>query len=430
VNARDPASRPTLFNGAVEGHVLVKNTNNSLPLKSPQLLSIYGYDAKSPDVYTPGANPAVTLEDQIWPNGLSSVNPLDVASYLEGLATLAIPQIAAAGTLWTGSGSGSTTPGSFSAPFDALQQRAVQNMTSLFYDFTTTGSTSNVDLSTDACLVFINAWATESLDRPGTHDDFSDALVNNIAAQCSNTIVIIHNAGIRLVDQFVENPNVTAIIYAHLPGQESGNAIVSLLYGEENFSGKLPYTVARNESDYGALYNPSSPEGDYLFYPQSNFSEGLYTDYRAFDQADITPRYEFGFGLSYTEFELADLTISKVQDAPASYPTGEVLQGGQVDLWDTVVNITVNVQNVGSVTGAEVVQLYLGIPGAPIKQLRGFDKQSLDPEEAYTATFELQRRDLSIWDTTAQKWLLQNGNYQVYVGTSSRNLPLNGTLTF
>jgi beta-glucosidase len=99
--------------------------------------------------------------------------------------------------------------------------------------------------STDACLVFINAYATEALDRIGTHDDYSDTLVKNVASQCSNTIVVIHNAGVRLVDQFVDHPNVTAIIYGHLPGQDSGRAIVSLLYGDENFSSKLPYTVAR-----------------------------------------------------------------------------------------------------------------------------------------------------------------------------------------
>jgi beta-glucosidase len=91
-------------------------------------------------------------------------------------------------------------------------------------------------------------------------DDYSDALILNVAASCANTIVVIHNAGIRLVDQWIEHPNVTAVVFAHLPGQDSGRAVVQLLYGFESFSGKLPYTVAKNESDYTDAGNPTVSE--------------------------------------------------------------------------------------------------------------------------------------------------------------------------
>lgn len=99
-----------------------------------------------------------------------------------------------------------------------------------------------------------------------------------MAANCSNTIVIFQNSGVRLVDQFIDHPNVTALIFAHVPGQDSGKALVSLLYGDENFSGKLPYSVPRNESDYAGLQNATQPDGIYALFPQSDFSEGVYID--------------------------------------------------------------------------------------------------------------------------------------------------------
>jgi beta-glucosidase len=99
------------------------------------------------------------------------------------------------------------------------------------------------------------------------------------------------------------------------------------------------------------------------------------------------------------------------------------------DLWDVLVHITAEVENTGAVTGAEFTQLYLGIPGAPVRQLRGYSKVNVYPGQAVTVEFHLTRRDLSVWDTTAQKWQLQRGTYNVHVGASSRKLPLAGTLT-
>jgi len=98
-------------------------------------------------------------------------------------------------------------------------------------------------------------------------------------------------------------------------------------------------------------------------------------------------------------------------------------------LWDIVANVTAQVTNTGSVAGAEVAQLYVGIPGGPIKQLRGFEKPVLQPSQTTTVNFGLTRRDLSTWDVVAQKWLLQSGSYLIYVGSSSRDLPLETSLT-
>lgn len=280
----------------------------------------------------------------------------------------------------------------------------------------------NVNGASDVCLVFINAMATEGWDRDGLRDDFSDGLVLNVARQCANTIVVIHAAGIRLVDQWIEHPNVTATVIAHLPGQDSGEALVQLLYGEAEFSGRLPYTLARNESDYGDVLFPCGLASPDDISPQCDFDEGSYLDYRAFDAADITPRFEFGFGLTYTTFSYADLTLQTwnlAPDTPCS-PQG---------LWDTVGVVTATVRNTGSRSGEEVAQLYLQIPGGPPRQLRGFEKVRLAPGEEATVRFELERRDLAGWDVHRQAWVVPQGEFGVFVGASSRDLPLESWFT-
>lgn len=433
VDARNPAARPGLMQAAVEGHVLVKNVNNTLPLQKPRLLTVYGYDAVNPQFNTP--TPGLSS----WALGLTST---DVYSVLCGFSAALgpctpFPGFGANGTIYTGGGSGATSPAYISAPLDAIQARAMQDGdTVVYWDTQNINATGAVEGATDACLVFINAEASEGVDRPALYDSYSDRLVTNIANQCSNTIVTIHNAGIRLVDNWIEHPNVTAVIFAHLPGQDSGRALVSILYGDVSPSGKLPYTVARNESDYGAILSPiQTPEGSkYSLFPQDNFSEGVYIDYRAFDARNITPRYEFGYGLTYTTFSYSDISISKVSNPrnQSAYATGAIIPGGHADLFANVVTVSATITNIGSIGAAEIAQLYVGIPasGQPVRQLRGFEKVFLAPGASQTVHFYLRRRDLSVWDAVAQNWrMVVGGQYTFSVGASSRNLPLTGTLT-
>ncbi|KAI2626983.1 glycoside hydrolase family 3 protein [Hypomontagnella submonticulosa] len=412
VIAKSASSKQILLQGAVESHVLLKNTNNALPLKSPKLISLFGYSAKSFDIYTPWGGG--------WNGGQESLAPADLSN--------GHSQIAANGTLISGGGSGANMPAYVSSPAEALSLRAYEDDTNLWWDFHS--GNPQVDQSSDACIVVGNAFASEGWDRTGLHDDFTDALITNVASQCNNTIVVFHNAGVRLVDQFIDHPNVTALIFAHLPGQDSGRALTSILYGDANPSGKLPYSIPRNESDFGPLQNETHPDGIFELFPQSDFSEGVYIDYRAFDAKNITPRYEFGFGLSYTTFEFSGLQVSAIEGTDTSaYPSKPIVEGGHEDLWDNLVKVSATVTNTGSVAGAEVAQLYVGIPNGPVKQLRGFSKPVLQPGESAVVEFELTRRDLSTWDVVAQNWLLQEGDYGIFVGSSSRSLPLTGTLT-
>lgn len=430
MDARNSSNRPTLLAGAVEGHVLVKNTNNALPFSNPSLLSIFGYSAKSPNVNNyGGAIPEGFLFDS-WASGVEAANATSFNAAFLGNLNVTIPAIAPNGTLICGGGSGTSSQNFISAPFDALVSRAYDDGTDLYWDFES--GSPMVNPTSSACLVFGNAWAAEGADRPAVWDEYTDDMINHVADQCNNTIVVLHNVGTRLVDGFADHPNVTGIIFAHLPGQDSGKALVNLLYGDENPSGRLPYTVAQNESDYDNLLEPDlTLTGMFQHFPQSNFTEGVYIDYRHFDLKNITPRYEFGFGLSYTTFDYANLAISKTNSSTASYPTGVISLGGHTDLWDEMVQVTVDVTNSGAVDGMEVVQLYLGIPGedVPVRQLRGFEKPSITAGQTTTVQFALTRRDLSIWDVVAQKWLLQSGDYQVYVGRSSRDFPVQGTFS-
>jgi beta-glucosidase len=431
IDARTPEALPVLFQGAVEGMVLVKNVKNALPLKKPRLLSIFGYSAKSTDVQQPnGAG--------FYDPWMFGAQPIDVGEIVAAFITndedYKYSTVAFNGTIISGGGSGATAANNAVSPLEALKVRAYKDGTAVYWD--TKNAEPGVHPASDVCLVIVNAWASEGYDRPSIRDDYTDGLIISVADRCNNTVVVIQNAGVRLVDQFVDHPNVTAIIYAHVGGQDSGPALAALLYGDEVPSGKLPYTVAKNESDYGELLNPIQPEGEYKLFPQSDFTEGVFIDYKHFDAYNITPRYAFGYGLSYTTFEYADLAVAAVSGTnTAELPTGAIVEGGQEDLWDVLVTATVSVSNTGDVDGKEVAQLYVGIPRngdeakTPVKQLRGFDKQLIAAGESATFEFELTRRDLSFWDVDAQKWRLRRGEYTVWAGSDSGNLPLKKTFS-
>jgi len=410
--------------GAIEGHVLVKNTNNALPLRrGSQFISLFGYDAVAPM----SNNPA----DSKWNLGQEPTNITNNLEIVLGVAPA--PAIAINGTLSVGGGSGSNTPPFIIDPFQAFSQRALMDNSYLAWDFIS--QYPIVDPASDVCVVFINAFSTEGSDRPNLSDEYSDNLVNGVANQCKNTMVVIHNAGVRVVDGFYNHPNVTAIIYAHLPGQVTGPALVSLMYGDQSFSGHMPYTVAKNATDYGHLLYPTVADNSSNYYTQSNFTEGVYIDYRAFVAQNITARFAFGYGMTYTTFNYSSLTarpnlpgtsLGGLTRLPAPAP---IQQGGNPRLFDNIATVTAQITNTGRVTAAEVAQLYIGIPGAPAKQLRGFSKDTLNPGQSAQVSFSLTRRDLSVWDTTVQQWVLQSGTYHVYVGKSVEDIQLTGDLT-
>ncbi|KAF4301013.1 putative beta-glucosidase 1 protein [Botryosphaeria dothidea] len=384
------------------GHVLVKNVNNTLPLKNPKFVAVYGYGAE--------------VKAAPWEN---------VARYGGGYE-VNYGWNTFNGTLITGGGSGGASPPYVISPFKAIQDRVIQDHGIVRWNFWDVNP--HVSATASVCFVFINAYASESFDRPSLTDDFSDQLVNNVATNCSNTVVVVHSAGIRIVDSWIEHENITAVIFAGLPGQESGHSLVDILYGDVSPSGKLTYTVAKTEEDYGLLLNHTE---DQSWFPQDNFTEGVYIDYKAFDKDGIEPRFEFGYGLSYSEFEYSNIQVSSLDGNTDTFPSEDVaiVQGGHPALWDVLFNVTAEIENIGNYTASEVAQLYVGIPTGPVRQLRGFDKVATEPGQKVTATFPLKRRDLSVWNVVAQQWELQSGEYPIWVGASSRDLRLNATIT-
>lgn len=435
VDARDPASAENILQTAIEGHVLVKNVDHALPLSGLKLLSLFGYDGPAFTQNTPQP-PGISK----WDFGLEGVQVIPGYgdfndTYLWELFASSepwgspAPGIAMNGSLITGGGSGSTTPAYIDAPFDAFRRQAQKDGTCLSWDFYNLDP--DVNAASDACIVFINAEASEGWDRPTIDDMYSDVLIENVASKCPNTHVVIHNAGIRLVDRWIDNPNITSVIYAHLPGQDSGQALVDVMYGTQSPSGRLPYTVGKKPTDYGNTLWPATPENSELWHPQANFTEGVYIDYKHFLAHNITPRFPFGYGLTYSNFSYSNIQIEKPAGNYTTRPaknTSSVPEGGNPMLWETLATVSCIITNTGSVSAAEVAQLYVYIPGGPARVLRGFEKRQLSPGESCTVQFELNRRDLSTWSAFEQDWILQSGTYSIFVGKSVLDIQLQGIL--
>lgn len=157
-------------------------------------------------------------------------------------------------------------------------------------------------------------------------------------------------------------------------------------------------------------------------------------DYKDFDAANKGVAFEFGFGLSYTVFNISNLQI-RVLVSNASRtpdPSAPIIPGGNVELWSTLAIVSVTLSNIGELSGASVPQLYLSFPpeaNVPVKNLRGFDKVFLPAGTSDTVQSALMRRDLSYWDNTTQTWRLPREEIRVWVGFSSRDLPLQGVLS-
>lgn len=432
VDARDPAASQILLQSAVDGHVLVKNIRSALPLKKPKTLSIFGYDAVNGQNYSsadPSLFPYAMENSRQYTDG-TPFGDLNFLLFFASVQGGSMPEVAFNGSIIVGGGSGAIQPSASVSAYDAFLKQASVDGTTLYTDFF---SQDPAVQPSDACLVFINAQSCESVDRSTLADVWSDTLVTNVANKCANTIVVIHNAGIRLVDRFIDHENVTAVIYAHLPGQASGDALLEVLYGRQSPSGRLPYTVAKIESDYGSLLKPTLPDNQNPQYSQSDFEEGVFIDYRRFIQEGITPRFAFGYGLTYTTFEYSDIHVSLNSDTNHDLvpPDANTVppEGGLDSLYDTIASVTVKVANTGEVAAAEVAQLYIGIPNSGVsKALRGFEKHWLKPGESATYTFPLRRRDLSNWDVVAQQWMMQEGEYNLYVGKSVLDIQLKDTL--
>jgi beta-glucosidase len=368
--------------------ILLKNERNILPLKSGQKLAVIGEDA--------------------GPGNSTNNNCNDHAC--------------TSGTVAMGWGSGTAWFPYIITPFDGVKNRAEKagsTVTSTFDD-------RNYELAkklaseADVALVFVNANSGEGyLTVEGNAGDRNnlflwrngDQLIEEVASVSKNVVVVIHAPGAVDMNRWIKNPNVAAVIHALFPGQESGNAIADVLFGDVNPSGRLPFTINTNPQDYAALVmkNPAVPPG--FLVPQVVYTEGLYLDYRFNDARNIKPLFEFGYGLSYTSFEYRNFRIAPTQ------------QGAEV---------TFEVFNTGEFDGHEVPQLYLGKPAAaqsPIKELKDFDRKLIKKGSHVQFKMSVDAKKMRIWNTIEQRYVVVPGTYTIYIGSSSRDIKWQTTFT-
>lgn len=240
-----------------------------------------------------------------------------------------------------------------------------------------------------------------------SHDELNliDKVSKDFHAQGKKVIVIINVGGPIEVASWKDK--VDAILVSWLPGQEGGNSVADVLSGKVNPSGKLTMTWPMQYED-----TPFSDPADFQGLPLEKptevmYKEGIYVGYRYFDTFKVKPAYEFGYGLSYTDFDYPNIKISDTNFNKELY-------------------VTVDVKNTGNVAGKEVVQLYLSAPqksiDKPTKELKAFAKTKLlQPGETQSIIFKLTPKDLASFVPDSSAWIADEGIYNIEVGTSSQN---------
>ena len=251
------------------------------------------------------------------------------------------------------------------------------------------------------CVGFDNGNEGEGSDRPFELPDAQDDLVRRVVEKNPNTIVILNSGGNIDMDQWLGR--VPVLLHAWYPGQEGGNALADILFGDINPSAKLPVTFEARKED-----NPA-----YGFYPSADggvsvrYGEGIYVGYRGYDHFGIAPLFPFGFGLSYTDFEYTNLQIDREE------ADGEVA-------------VSFDLSNVGKRAGAEVAELYVQPEHPaierPPRELKGFEKVYLVPGESKRVKMKLDRRSFAYFDPARSEWRTDPGVYEIEIGASSRDL--------
>ena len=240
----------------------------------------------------------------------------------------------------------------------------------------------------------------QTLDLPGDQDE----LIAAVAAQNPHTVVVL-NTSTPVAMPWLEK--VGAVLETWYPGQESGAGTASLLFGDADPGGRLPMTFAADRGQGPATKTEEYPGVNGV----AHYDEGILVGYRWYDAHHQEPLFPFGFGLSYTDFQLGDLRLSRHGDT---------------------MNIELTVKNVGSRPGSDVVQVYVGEPAAaeePPSQLKGFAKVSLQPNERKHVTIAVPVKALASWSEQDHKWELPAGNYEIKVGESSRDFRLHGRMS-
>ncbi|MDM4769444.1 glycoside hydrolase family 3 C-terminal domain-containing protein [Solimonas sp. SE-A11] len=327
----------------------------------------------------------------------------------------------------SGGGSSAVVPLRFVPPRDALAARAASAET-LYADGSDAAAAAALAATADVAIVFVADKASEGVDKtclsldcpalplsvlvPGLPElggKPQDALIRAVAATNPNTVVVLQVAGPVLTPW---RDQVAAILVAWYPGQEAGDALAHVLFGDTDAGGRLPLSFPKAEVDTPTAGNP-------LRYPgvanQAFYTEGIFTGYRWYDEQQVEPAFPFGYGLSYTQFAYEGLQLEARR--------GQLLA-------------SLTVRNTGSRAGWATPQLYLGLPSPsesvpqPQRVLKGFSRHWLAPGASARASFILDQRAFSYWHVSAGGWKIADGCYAIQAGAHSRDLPLRATASW
>ncbi|MGO9085153.1 MAG: beta-glucosidase family protein [Terriglobales bacterium] len=305
-----------------------------------------------------------------------------------------------------------------SSPLNAIQAKAPAAAVK-YDDGTSASSAAALAASSSVAIVFVSQWASEGMDLPSLNfTDVihatpinQDALVAAVAAANPNTIVVLENGGPQVMPWLA---SVSAVLEAWYPGQNGGQAIANILFGAVNPSGKLPMTFPASVNDLPRPVIATPPDSTTPF-PVDYTIDGFNVGYKWYDTKGYTPLFPFGYGLSYTTFSITNPQLTADTSASPSF------------------QVSFDIQNTGALAGAEVAQLYLGLPASTgeAKRLVGWQKAPLTPGQLQNVTIQVNSSDsshpLSYWDVASNSWLVASGTYTVYLGNSSRNLTTVGT---
>ncbi|MCP5101442.1 MAG: beta-glucosidase, partial [Chloroflexi bacterium] len=250
-----------------------------------------------------------------------------------------------------------------------------------------------------------NEWEGEGFDRPDmTLVKQQNELIARVAAVNPNTVVVL-NVGSPVEMPWLEN--APAVLQSWYLGQETGNAVADVLFGDANPSGKLPITLPKRLEDNPAFINYPGENG------RVHYGEGVFVGYRYYDKKEIAPLFPFGHGQSYTTFVYSNLRLNG-----ASFSVGDQIE------------VRVDVTNSGNRAGQEVVQLYVRDEQAkvirPLRELKSFAKVALAPGETKAVTLQLDEQSLAFWDTAVHDWVTEPGTFELLIGSSSRDIKLRG----
>jgi len=225
-----------------------------------------------------------------------------------------------------------------------------------------------------------------------------EQLITAIVGLNKNTVVTY--VGSSAIDMSAWQDKAPAILFTWYAGMEGGNALANLLYGDVNPSGKLPFTIAKNQEDY-------PPFNAYT----NKITYGYYHGYTLFEKENKPISYPFGYGLSYTTYAYSNIQID----------TTQIAVNGNL-------KTSIDIKNIGVKGGEEIVQLYIGFKNSgvdrPVKLLRGFKRIAIAPQETKTVTIEINTEDLAWYDPSLKKWKIEAMEYELYMGASSQEKDL------